>query len=62
MSARFTEIQGGRIIDRFGREVVRVGADDLTTSEAARVVRAIIVALEAEFPAIVADDNAEGRR
>lgn len=54
--AGFMELRGGRIISMAtGDEVVRVCVDKLTTADAAQVVKAVMDALEEEFPQIGVD-------
>ena len=51
MVQRFFEMVGGEIMGPTGKPVAYVQVDNLTTAEAARAARAIVAALEAEFPA-----------
>jgi L-asparaginase II len=47
---RLQEMSGGEIIDQHGRVVARIDVALLCTDEAHRAVRAVIAALDAEFP------------
>lgn len=47
---RFIEGHGGAIWGPSGKEVVRVQVENMVTAEAVRVTKAVIAALEAEFP------------
>lgn len=48
--ARFTEGNGGDIWGPTGKVVARVHVESLRTDEASKMTKAVIAALEAEFP------------
>lgn len=49
-ASRFRERAGGEIVGPSGQPVVWIEVNNLRTGEAMRVTRAVIAALEAEFP------------